>query len=193
MSRLRRRSRPTPVLADTELESTPDRRASGVRVGAILLVLALAALVWAVDQGAKALVIEHLDPGVATPIIGQLLQFTFVRNPGAAFSMGGGMTWIFAILAAAVAVFIVVFARRIRSLAWATVFGLLLGGTIGNLTDRLFREPGFAQGHVIDFIQIWGFPAIFNIADVAITASMVVFVLLTLIGVGLDGARRGAS
>jgi len=158
-------------------------------------VLGLAAGILAVDQLAKWLVVEHLPEGVGVPVIGELVQFHFVRNPGAAFSLGIGATWIFAAIALAVAVIIVVFARRIRSLAWATVFGMLLGGTVGNLADRLFREPGFGQGHVIDFIQLWGFPAIFNAADIAITGSVVLLVVLTLMGLGIDGvrARRGAS
>ena len=66
----------------------------------------------------------------------------------------------------------------------------MLGGAFGNLTDRLFREPGFGVGHVIDFIQIWGFPAIFNIADIAVVTGMGLFLLLTLRGVGLDGTRH---
>ena len=164
------------------------------RFGALALVLGLALGILAVDQLAKWLVVEHLQEGVSVPVIGELVQFHFVRNPGAAFSLGIGATWIFAIIALAVAVIIVVFARRIRSLAWATVFGLLLGGTVGNLTDRLFREPGFGQGHVIDFVQLWGFPAIFNVADIAITFSVVLLIILTLIGLGIDGVRgrRGA-
>jgi signal peptidase II len=66
---------------------------------------------------------------------------------------------------------------------------MLLGGTLGNLTDRLFREPGFGVGHVVDFLSVWGFPAIFNLADVAIVSSMGLFLLLTLRGTGLDGSR----
>lgn len=159
-------------------------------MGALVLVLVLAAAVLALDQLAKAWVVEALPLGQPVDVLGEVLQFVFVRNPGAAFSMGGGVTWIFAILAAAVAVVIIVFARRIRSLAWAAVFGMLLGGTLGNLTDRLLREPGFGSGHVIDFIKIWGFPAIFNVADIAITGSMVLLVLLTLLGIGLDGVRH---
>jgi signal peptidase II len=69
------------------------------------------------------------------------------------------------------------------------MFGLVLGGALGNLTDRLFREPGFGTGHVVDFIQVWGFPAIFNGADIAIVASMGLFILLSLRGVGLNGVR----
>jgi signal peptidase II len=161
------------------------------RLGALALVVGLALTALGLDQLAKYLVIQYLPYQVPVPILGPILEFVFVRNSGAAFSLGSGLTWIFALLATTVAVVIVIFARRIRSLAWATVFGLLLGGTLGNLLDRLFREPGFGTGHVIDFIKIWGFPAIFNVADIAITGSMVVFVLLTLLGVGLDGTRRG--
>ena len=145
--------------------------------------------VYLADQTSKFFVVRDLTEGVSVDVIGEFLQFTFVRNPGAAFSIGTGSTWIFAILASAVAVFIVIFARRIRSLAWAGLFGLLLGGNLGNLTDRLTREPGFGVGHVIDFIQVYAFPAIFNIADIAIVSSMGLFIILTLRGIGLDGTR----
>jgi signal peptidase II len=120
-----------------------------------------------------------------------VLQWQFVRNPGAAFSLASGMTWIFTILAAGVITFIVWFARRIHSVAWALVFGLLLGGVLGNLTDRLLREPSFGLGHVIDFISTpWMLPAIYNVADISIVSSMVLFMILTIRGVGLDGTRE---
>lgn len=155
----------------------------------LALVLGLAAGILAIDQIAKWLVVGGLPEGVSVPVLGELVQFQFVRNPGAAFSLGIGATWIFAAIALAVAVIIIVFARRIRSMAWAAVFGMLLGGTVGNLIDRLFREPGFGQGHVIDFIRLWGFPAIFNVADIAITFSVALLVILTLMGRGIDGTR----
>jgi signal peptidase II len=151
-------------------------------------VLAIVALViFALDQGAKYLIVKNMTPEQQVNVLGTILQFHFVKNPGAAFSIGTGMTWIFSIVATAVVVFIIVYARRIRSLAWGILFGLLLGGTIGNLTDRLFREPRFGEGHVIDFIQVYGFPAIFNIADSAICIAMVMFVILTITGRHLDG------
>jgi len=157
-------------------------------------VLALVAVcVYAIDQVSKFLVVENLTERQPVPVIGELLQFYFVKNPGAAFSLGSGSTWIFAIIAGLVAVFIIVFAPRIRSLAWAVLFGLLLGGNLGNLTDRLFREPGFGVGHVIDFLQLQYFPAIFNVADMAIVASMAVFIVLTIRGVGITGVRVTAS
>jgi signal peptidase II len=156
----------------------------------VLVVLALVALgVYALDQTAKYLIVTHLTEGQQVNVIGTILQFHFVKNSGAAFSLGTGMTWLFSIVAAAVAVFIVIYARRIRSFAWSILFGLLLGGTLGNLSDRLLRPPHFGEGHVVDFIQVIGFPAIFNIADSAIVISMGLFILLTILGVRLDGRR----
>jgi signal peptidase II len=155
----------------------------------LALLGAIAVLVYGLDQGAKYLILENLAVGERTPVLGELLQFQLVKNSGAAFSLLSGSTWIFAIIASVVVVFIVVFAHRIRSVAWASVFGLLLGGTLGNLHDRLFREPGFGIGHVIDFLQLYAFPAIFNLADVAICSAMAVFIVLSLRGIGLDGSR----
>lgn len=164
---------------------------------AVLIILGVAAVViYAADQLSKLWVINNLTEGVSQPIWGDFLQFFFVRNPGAAFSMASGSTWIFTILAAVITVVIIVFARRIRSIAWAIVLGLLLGGTLGNLTDRLTKPNGdgvvvFGSGHVIDFISTpWMMPAIYNVADMAIVSSMIVLVLLTLLGIRLDGTRE---
>jgi len=166
-------------------------RAAKVGSTALLILVGAALAVYGIDQLAKYLVVTNLAEGEVVPVLGNVLQWQFVRNPGAAFSLASGMTWIFTILAAGVITFIAWFARRIRSLAWALVFGLLLGGVLGNLTDRLLREPGFGVGHVIDFISTpWLIPAIYNIADIAIVSSMVLFMILTIRGVGLDGSRQ---
>lgn len=160
-----------------------------------LVVLALVALgVYTLDQLSKYLVVTNLTEGDVVRVLNDVLHVHFVRNPGAAFSLASGSTWIFSIIATAVVVFIVWFAGRIRSLAWALVFGLLLGGVLGNLTDRLLREPGFGVGHVIDFISTpWLIPAIYNVADMCIVTSMGLFMILTIRGVGLDGRRTGAT
>ncbi|QYF74729.1 signal peptidase II [Cryobacterium sp. PAMC25264] len=160
-----------------------------------LLVLALVALGgYAFDQISKALVVSSMTEGETARVLGDVLQLHFIRNPGAAFSFATGLTWVFSLIAAGVVVFIVWFARRIRSLRWATVFGLLLGGVLGNLTDRLFREPSFGLGHVVDFISTpWMMPAIYNIADSCIVVSMVIFMLLTIRGIGLDGRRTTSA
>ena len=166
-------------------------RAAKVGTTALLVLAGAAILVYGLDQFAKYLVVTNLTEGDVVPVLGNALQWQFVRNPGAAFSLASGMTWIFTILAAGVITFIAWFARRIRSIAWALVFGLLLGGVLGNLTDRLLREPGFGVGHVIDFISTpWLIPAIYNVADMAIVSSMVLFMILTIRGVGLDGTRQ---
>lgn len=162
----------------------------GVSVRALVVLAVVAVFVYLVDRFSKFLVVENLELGKTVDVIGVLLQFRYVENPGAAFSLGSGSTWIFAIIATAVAIFILIFARRIRATGWAVLFGLLLGGNLGNLTDRLTRPPGFGVGHVVDFLQIYAFPAIFNIADVAIVSSMGLFIILTVRGVGLDGKRQ---
>ena len=167
------------------------RAAGGSRISvrALVLVAVVALVVLGLDQLAKAWVVNNLTPGKLVQVIGELLQFEFVKNSGAAFSLASGSTWIFSIIATVVVVFIIWFARRIRSVGWAILFGMLLGGTVGNLLDRFFREPSFGLGHVVDFIRIPLLPAIFNLADVAICASMALFVILTLLGIGLDGSR----
>lgn len=166
----------------------PSRRPK-VSVRATVVLAAVAVGVFCIDQLAKLAVVSHFVLGQQVNVIGELLVFRYVRNPGAAFSIGSGMTWIFTIIAIGVLAFVVWYSPRIRSVAWATVFGLLLGGLVGNLTDRLFRQPGFGQGEVIDFIKIPLLPAIFNLADSAIVASMALFLILTLRSVNLDGTR----
>ena len=158
----------------------------------MLVLLGVAALViYVADLVTKMLVVAGIVEGQPVYVLGDFLVFDFVRNPGAAFSLASGSTWIFSILATVVTAAIIIFARKIKSLAWAVVFGLLLGGTLGNLTDRLFREPSFGEGHVVDFISMpWMLPAIFNVADIAIVSSMILFVLLTIFGINIDGTRN---
>jgi len=176
------------------VESEPRRV---IRSAIALPVLASAALIaLGIDQFSKFLVVTTMREGEVIPVLGPVLQWNFVRNSGAAFSLASGMTWIFTILAVIVAVVIVWFSRRIHSLSWAILLGLLLGGVLGNLTDRLFREPGFGRGEVVDFISMpWMLPAIYNMADASIVVSMGLFLLITLRGVRLDGSveARGAT
>lgn len=149
-------------------------------------------LVLAADQFTKHLALQNLPYEQPVPVLGDFLIFYLVRNPGAAFSLGEGVTWIFTIALAAVAVVIVwLAATRVKSRLWAVALGLLLGGVLGNLTDRLLREPGFAVGHVIDFINTpWMMPAIYNIADIFIVTMMIGVALLVLVGLHFDGSRE---
>ena len=156
----------------------------------IALLVGLAVFTVVLDQATKSIVVSTMTEGQVITLIPGVAEFKFVRNPGAAFSFASGQTWIFSVLAIVVTAVIVWVARRIRSRAWAVVFGLLLGGTLGNLIDRLFREPGFGRGYVIDFIYLpWMMPAIFNVADIAITAAAIVFAILILRNIGLDGKK----
>ncbi|MFV0373188.1 signal peptidase II [Microbacterium sp.] len=162
--------------------------------GAIIAILAVVAL--AADQLTKNIALAELPYQQPVPVWGDALQWYLTRNPGAAFSLGESVTWVFTLVLAAAAVAIVVAAvRGVRSRLWAVALGLLLGGILGNLTDRLFREPGFLHGHVVDFINTpWMWlgmnPAIYNVADIFIVSMMIGVALLVLTGVRLDGSRE---
>lgn len=165
----------------------PLRAAAAGTTIAILAILVLAA-----DQFAKHFAILTLPPERNVPIIGDLLGFYLIRNSGAAFSLGEGVTWVFTIALMLVALGIIWLAlTRVRSRAWAVVLGLLLGGVLGNLTDRVLRAPGFPVGHVVDFISTpWLMPAIYNVADIFITTMMIGVALLVLTGRRFDGTRE---
>ncbi|MGW9158448.1 signal peptidase II [Microbacterium sp. NPDC055665] len=161
------------------------------RSAAGAIVAILAALVLAADQFVKYLTIENLPLHEPVPVLGEFLQLYYVRNPGAAFSLGSEVTWIFTIALAVVASIIIWKAFGIRSRLWAVVLGCLLGGVLGNLTDRLLREPGFPVGHVVDMISMpWMMPAIFNVADIFIVTGMISVALLVVFGLRFDGTRE---
>lgn len=160
-----------------------------IDVLAIAIIVVTAAAVVMIDQIVKHAITGSMTVGEVTPLLGSVLQLHYVENSGAAFSLGENFTWVLSLVAIGVVVFIVWYSRRIRSRRWGLVFGLLLGGAIGNLADRMFRGSRLGEGRVVDFVQLWGFPAIFNIADTAIVLAMAMFILLTLLGVRLDGRR----
>jgi signal peptidase II len=153
-------------------------------------------LVLAADQFTKHLALENLPYQEPVEVWGDFLQFYLTRNPGAAFSLGEEVTWIFTLVLAAAAVSILVLAfTRVRSVWWTVVLGLLLGGILGNLADRLLREPGFLVGHVVDFINTpWMWlgmnPAIYNVADMFIVTMMISVAVLVLVGLRMDGTRE---
>lgn len=147
------------------------------------MMLVLAAVVLVVDQLTKLWAVSTLSDGERVAVIPPLIHFRLLYNPGAAFSLGTGATWVFALAAAAAVVGILYTARRLASPGWALVLGMLLGGAVSHLGDRLFREPGFARGHVVDFID-YG-PFVGNVADIALTCGCVAMVLISLRGVPL--------
>jgi len=139
----------------------------------------IAWVVWLIDLGTKVWAVDVLSSRANVEVIGSFLQLTFVKNPGAAFGIGAGSTIIFTIFALSVLVIITRYATQLTSKGWAVVCGLVLGGILGNLTDRIFREPGFLQGHVIDWIQLPNWP-VFNIADSAIVIAALIAIVLTI-------------
>jgi len=159
----------------------------------VRVLLGVAVAVLALDIISKTIVVATLSDRPAVHLLGNLLMFTESRNPGAAFSIGGpSETILFTAIAVGVIIFIVRSARRIHSLAWAVALGLLLGGAMGNLTDRIFRSPGAFRGWVVDWIQVPHWP-VFNLADSAIVCGGVLMVLLAARGHGLDGAPQSAA
>jgi signal peptidase II len=146
-------------------------------------------LVLFLDQLTKALALAHLTPGEPVNVIGTLLKFNLIRNSGAAFSLGSGYTPYISAIQIAVALGVIYLSRRLGSAVWAVAFGLLFGGAVGNILDRIFREPSPFHGHVVDFLQTphW---AIFNVADMAVTSAAVLLVIQTLRGIRLDGTRE---
>ncbi len=161
-------------------------RQVGLRPG--ILLFATAVVVWAADQGSKYLALHHLARNERVDLIGSLFGLRLTSNPGAAFSMATNSTWVFTVIATVVVLMIVRIAGRLGSSGWALALGLLLGGALGNLTDRLIRPPSFGQGHVIDFLELPHWP-IFNLADSCITTAAVVIALLSVLGIGFDGRR----
>ncbi|MGH8860485.1 MAG: signal peptidase II [Jatrophihabitantaceae bacterium] len=170
---------------ETVPPSAPPRR--------IALFVAVALVVLALDVVSKVLVVANLSPGEHARILGGAFWLQVARNSGAAFSLGTGFTVILTLVAAVVVAVIVRTASRLHSRGWAVALGLILGGAVGNLTDRIFRGPGVFRGHVVDWISLFGPDAehwpIFNLADSAIVCGAVLAAGLSLFGVAIDGTK----
>ncbi|MEV4632951.1 signal peptidase II [Rhodococcus coprophilus] len=146
----------------------------------------LAILIYVADLVTKVLAVHYIDPADPISIIGDTVTLTLVRNPGAAFSMATGMTWLLTLVAIGVVIGVVKIGRTLQSRWWALGLGLVLGGALGNLTDRLFRSPGPLQGHVVDFVSVGWWP-VFNVADSSIVCGAVLLVVLTVFGIEPTG------
>lgn len=152
------------------------------------VLLAVAAVVLALDQLAKVIAVTQLDPGRVVPVLGDVVQLRLIRNPGAAFSLATTMTPVLTIAAIVVIVVILRVSRRVTSPIWAAALGGVLGGALGTLTDRIFRAPGPFRGHVVDFVELPNWP-VFNVADAAIVCGATLVVVLSLRGVPHDRSR----
>jgi signal peptidase II len=178
-----------PSVGEDEQDSGQDA-ARPPRRRRMAVLAAVAAFVLAADLLTKAIVVAHLRPDQPVHLIGNVLTLWLTRNPGAAFSVGTGETIIFTVIAFGVVVYIARTARRLYSIGWAIALGLLLGGAMGNLGDRIFRAPGMFRGYVIDWIGVVPrYYPIFNLADSAIVCGGILTVILALRGYHLDGTR----
>ncbi|GAB2749930.1 signal peptidase II [Amycolatopsis magusensis] len=183
---------PTPSEAEpsegTEVPAAPEAPQPKRRV-ALLAVIAV--LVLAADQVTKAIAVAELEFAEPVRVLGGAVYLQLIRNSGAAFGMASGMTWLLALLACAVVIALIWFAKRLRSPGWAIGLGLILAGALGNLTDRFFRAPGVLQGHVVDFVSVFApngdvWP-VFNVADSSLFVGCGLIILLSLLGKDYDG------
>ncbi|MGH3548145.1 MAG: signal peptidase II, partial [Pseudonocardiaceae bacterium] len=162
------------------------RRRTGLLAAAAIVTLVL-------DVLSKVVAVATLEGKPPMKLLGGALYLVVFRNSGAAFSMATGLTWLLSLIALGVVVAIVRLAPRLRSSGWAFGLGLVLGGALGNLVDRLLRAPGPLQGHVVDFLSllapdgsVW---PVFNLADSAIVCGGAVLILLAATGRDFDVTR----
>lgn len=156
------------------------------------LLIAIALVVLTADVITKAVVVATLEGERPIRLLGGFVYLQLVRNPGAAFSMATGMTWVLTLIAIGVVLAIVWIMPKLRSIGWAIGLSLVLAGALGNLTDRLFRAPGPLRGHVVDFVSMFepngsAFP-VFNVADSSIVVGGGLIVLMALLGREYDGS-----
>jgi signal peptidase II len=170
----------------TAAEAGGGAEARPARRRRIAVLFAVAVCAYLLDLVSKMIVVARLEHHEPIEIVGDWLRFEAIRNAGAAFGFGEAFTVIFTVIAAAVIVVIARLARKLYSVPWAVALGLLLGGALGNLTDRIFRSPGVFEGAVVDFIAPKHF-AVFNLADSAIVCGGILIVLLSFRGLDPDG------
>jgi signal peptidase II len=158
----------------------------------VSLFAAVATLGYAADLGTKELVLARLEPHTALPLVGDWFSLFLTFNSGAAFSLGTSYTLVLSCVAIVAAVAVLWAVRRLRSTGWALGLGFLLAGVLGNLTDRVFRDPSPLRGHVVDFLRFPNFP-VFNVADICINIAAGLIVLQAIRGMRVDGTREAAD
>lgn len=163
-----------------------ERGASLIRTSHWRVILSVALLVYLADLITKIWAVDTLEGRPPRYIIGTVLRWEFARNPGAAFSSFTGATFALTIISIAVLLYLSLRMTKVSVRVWSYPWGGLAGGIMGNLTDRIFRDPGIFRGHVVDWIGLPNW-ALFNIADSAIVLSVLVMAILSWRG----GTYRG--
>lgn len=143
--------------------------------------LSVAALIVALDQATKQWALERLSDGSHIDLIEGVLRLRLAFNPGGAFGIGRSTPAFFLVASIVVVALILYWARRPEHRAWAVPLGAVLGGGLGNLTDRVIRDH---HGRVVDFIDLHVWP-VFNLAD-----SAIVLGVATLLIFGTRGASE---
>ena len=140
---------------------------------------AIVAFIVAADQVTKSYAVARwsLQP---QQIIGSHIELLVTRNSGSAFSRFQNLTPLLAIGAIVIAVVLARAARNATDSVTLVALVLLLGGALGNLSDRFFRSPGFLRGHVVDFVQVGWWP-VFNLADSCVTIGAVLLIARSLL------------
>jgi signal peptidase II len=167
-----------------ECVSTKTRSSATLRWGVGISALVIVG----VDQLTKWWAESALELREYHPVIGDLLGWRLVYNPGAAFGLASNYTWVLTIFAAVAVVGLVIFALRIPNAWWGIGVACLLGGAISHLGDRLFREPGFGRGHIVDFIDYGGF-FVGNVADIVLVGGAIYCVALSVLAEVRQGKR----
>lgn len=170
-------------------DSTPPEDTRPPRRAWLFAVVAPVILV--ADLITKIIAVANLDGEPPVPVLGGLVHLQIVRNPGAAFGMATGMTWLLTLVAVGVVIAIIWIMPKLRSVGWAVGLAMVLAGALGNLIDRFFREPGPLRGHVVDFVSVikpnGEFFPVFNVADSSIVCGGALIVLMALLGRDYDG------
>jgi signal peptidase II len=172
-------------LNQSDADGPPGRRPLGIFFG-------VAAGTFLLDVVTKLVAVERLQGRPPVDVIGDFLQLNLVRNPGAAFSTGTSYTLVLSLVAVTAVVVVLFLSRKLNDRLWAVGLGCLLGGVLGNLTDRIFRAPGFLRGHVVDFFQLPNWP-VFNVADICINVAAGVIILQAVRGISHTGHRESEA
>ncbi len=149
----------------------------------VAVTVAVASLWLLLDQATKVLAIALLeDPGRVTDL--GVMDLRVIRNPGGAFGFPG-FPGLFLAVTVVVLVLVVRALPKTDGLGLAAAYGLVCGGAVGNVADRLFRDPGFPAGHVVDFFDLRWWP-VFNVADAGIVVGALALALVSLRTPGPD-------
>jgi len=152
---------------------------------------AAAAGAYAVDRASKLWAERTLAGRPPLELVPGVLRLTYTTNSGGAFGIGRTAPWLFASATVLVSALILAASFRVGRRGTAVALGLILGGALGNLTDRVLRGPGMS-GPVVDFIDLRVWP-VFNLADSAIVVGAAILVLGGLRREGEDRRARGAA